>query len=69
MKTGLNYVDKEFGDKQKASTDLVPLLLLYKLLGLEVLNVNLRLIGVEWRLKNMLCFFGSVIKIYIYIKK
>ncbi len=57
MKTGLNYVDKEFGDKQKTSTDLVPLLLLYKLLGLEVLNVNLRLIGVEWTLKKYALLF------------
>lgn len=36
-----------FGEKHVNSTDLVPLLLLYRLLGLEELNVYLRLIGVE----------------------
>lgn len=40
-------VEKEFEEKLRTSTDLVFLLLLYKLLGLEELNGYLRLTGVE----------------------
>lgn len=47
---------------QNTNADLVLLLLLYKPRGPAELKEYLLLIGVEWRLKNMLCFFGSVMK-------
>lgn len=48
--------------KRENDSDLLLLRLLYGLHGPVELNIYLRLVGVECRRKNILCFLGSVEK-------